>query len=44
MAIDDAYMGYVGLFNKTTVAKPEVKGISANNPYDFYGVYYNTSF
>ena len=44
IAVDDAYMGYVGLFNKTTVAKPEVKGISANNPYDFYGVYYNTSF
>ena len=44
IAVDDAYMGYVGLFNKTTVAKPGITGISADNPYDFYGVYSNTSF
>ena len=44
ISIDDDYVGYVGLFNKTTVSKPGITGISANNPFDFYGVDATTSF
>lgn len=36
IAIDDNAFGYVGLFNKTTVSRPEVSGISENCPFDFY--------
>ena len=36
--IDDDAFGFVGLFNKTTVTAPGVKGIAENCPFDFYGV------
>ncbi len=38
MVIDDDAFGFVGLFNKTTVAKPGVVNIAENSPFDFYGV------
>lgn len=38
IAIDDNAFGFVGLFNKTTVSKPNVVNISENNPFDFYMV------
>ena len=38
MAIDDNAFGFVGLFNKTTVAKPGVVNIGENSPFDFYAV------
>ncbi len=38
MAIDDDAFGFVGLFNKTTVAVPGVVNIGENSPFDFYGV------
>ena len=38
MVIDDNAFGYVGLFNKTTVAAPGVTGIGENSPFDFYAV------
>lgn len=38
MAIDDNAFGFVGLFNKTTVAVPGVKNIGENSPFDFYAV------
>ena len=36
ITIDDNAFGYVGLFNKTTVSRPEVTGISESCPFDFY--------
>ncbi len=38
MVIDDNAFGFVGLFNKTTVAAPGVVNIGENSPFDFYGV------
>lgn len=38
MVIDDNAFGFVGLFNKTTVAKPGVVNIGENSPFDFYAV------
>ena len=38
MVIDDNAFGFVGLFNKTTVAVPGVVNIGENSPFDFYGV------
>ena len=38
MVIDDNAFGFVGLFNKTTVAAPGVVNISENSPFDFYAV------
>ena len=38
IAIDDNAFGFVGLFNKTTVSKPNVVNISENTPFDFYMV------
>ncbi len=38
MAIDDDAFGFVGLFNKTTVAVPGVVNIGENSPFDFYAV------
>ena len=38
MVIDDNAFGFVGLFNKTTVAAPGVTGIAEYCPFDFYGV------
>ena len=38
MSIDDNAFGYVGLFNKTTVTRKGVSGISENCPFDFYSV------
>ena len=38
IAIDDNAFGFVGLFNKTTVSKPNVINISENMPFDFYMV------
>lgn len=38
MTIDTNTFGYVGLFNKTTVTKNGVTGISENCPFDFYAV------
>jgi len=38
MTIDDNAFGYVGLFNKITVTRKGVSGISENCPFDFYGV------
>ena len=38
MTIDDNAFGYVGLFNKTTVAAKGVTGIAEKCPFDFYGV------
>ena len=38
MAIDDNAFGFVGLFNKTTVAVPGVVNIGENSPFDFYAV------
>ena len=38
MTIDDNAFGYVGLFNKTTVTRKGVSGISENCPFDFYSV------
>ena len=38
MVIDDNAFGFVGLFNKTTVASPGVVNIGENSPFDFYGV------
>ena len=38
MTIDDNAFGYVGLFNKTTVTRKGVSGISENCPFDFYAV------
>ena len=35
-AIDDNAFGYIGLFNKITVSRPEVSGIFENSPFDFY--------
>lgn len=42
IAIDDNAFGYVGLFNHTTVMKPEVSGFAEKIPFDFYGVDANT--
>lgn len=36
IAIDDNAYGYVGLFNKTVVMKPNVSNISENCPFDIY--------
>ena len=38
LSIDDNAFGYVGLFNKTTVTRKGVSGISENCPFDFYAV------
>ena len=38
MSIDDNAFGYVGLFNKVSVARPGVTGFSENIPFDFYGL------
>ena len=38
MAIDDDAFGFIGLFNKTSVAAPGVVNIGENSPFDFYGV------
>lgn len=38
MTIDDNAFGYVGLFNKTTVTRKGVSGISEYCPFDFYAV------
>ncbi|MBR3554812.1 MAG: ABC transporter substrate-binding protein [Oscillospiraceae bacterium] len=38
MVIDDNAFGFVGLFNKTTVAAPGVVNIGENCPFDFYAV------
>ena len=38
MVIDDNAYGFVGLFNKTTVAVPGVVNIGENSPFDFYAV------
>ncbi len=38
MTIDDDAFGYVGLFNKTTVAASGVTGIGESSPFDFYAV------
>ena len=38
MSIDDNAFGYVGLFNKVSVAKPGVTGFAENCPLDYYGV------
>ena len=43
MTIDDNAFGYVGLFNKTTVMRTGVSGISENCPFDFYRVSASTS-
>ena len=37
-SIDDNAFGYVGLFNKVSVARPGVTGFSENIPFDFYGL------
>ena len=38
IAIDDNAFGFIGLFNKTTVAAPGVVNIGENSPFDFYAV------
>ena len=38
ITIDDDAFGYIGLFNKTTVAAPGVVNIGENSPFDFYAV------
>ena len=38
MTIDDNAFGYVGLFNKTTVTRKGVSGVSENCPFDFYSL------
>ena len=38
MVIDDNAYGFVGLFNKTTVAAPGVVNIGESSPFDFYAV------
>ena len=38
IAIDDNAFGFVGLFNKTTVAAPGVVNIGEHSPFDFYAV------
>ena len=38
ITIDENAFGYVGLFNKTTVAAPGVVNIGENSPFDFYAV------
>ena len=38
IVIDDNAFGFVGLFNKTTVAAPGVVNIGENSPFDFYAV------
>ena len=38
LSIDDNAFGYVGLFNKVSVARPGVKGFSEDIPFDFYGL------
>ena len=38
ISIDDDAFGYIGLFNKTTVAAPGVVNIGENSPFDFYAV------
>ena len=38
MSIDKNAFGYVGLFNKITVAKNGITGIAENCPFDFYGI------
>ncbi len=38
MSIDTNAFGYVGLFNKVSVARPGVTGFSENIPFDFYGL------
>ena len=43
MVIDDNAYGFVGLFNKTTVAAPGVTNIGENSPFDFYAVNASTS-
>ena len=43
MTIDDNAFGYVGLFNKTTVTRKGVSGISENCPFDFYAVSTDTN-
>ena len=42
MSIDDNAFGYVGLFNKVTVTRAGVTGISEHCPFDFYAVDANT--
>ncbi|MBP5743870.1 MAG: ABC transporter substrate-binding protein [Oscillospiraceae bacterium] len=37
-SIDENAFGYVGLFNKVSVARPGVTGFSENIPFDFYGL------
>ena len=37
-SIDDNAFGYVGLFNKVSVARPGVTGFSEDIPFDFYGL------
>ncbi len=43
MTIDAHAFGYVGLFNKTTVTRKGVSGISENCPFDFYAVNADTN-
>ena len=38
ISIDENAFGYVGLFNKVSVARPGVTGFSENIPFDFYGL------
>ena len=37
-SIDDNAFGYVGLFNKVSVARPGITGFSEDIPFDFYGL------
>ena len=43
IAVDDNAFGYVGLFNHTTVMKPNVSGFAEKIPFDFYGIDANTT-
>lgn len=38
MVIDDDAFGFVGLFNKTSVARPGVVNYGENSPFDFYAL------
>lgn len=40
--IDDDAMGFVALFNKTTVLRKGVSGFAETSPFDFYGIDANT--
>ena len=40
--IDDDAMGFVALFNKTTVLRKGVSGFAEYSPFDFYGIDANT--